>query len=204
MFESIGSLLQSFITDYGFIGVFLAMLTETIIPPIPSEIVMPLAGYIAFSTGMGYFGLLVMSISGTLGSTVGAVVIYMIARIGGRRIVLKYGRYVSIDSKKIAAADNWFARHGSKAVFLCRMVPGLRELISLPAGFSRMNFTKFMIMTLAGSFIWTLFLGAIGFYLGSAWSSIDLGSYTNIVAAMVILSIASYFIFRHFLKKRKE
>jgi membrane protein DedA with SNARE-associated domain len=143
-----------------------------------------------------------MTLAGTAGSTLGAIMIYIIALKGGRTLVLKYGKKLGVDKRKLDAAESWFKKYGSYAVFLCRMVPGLRELISIPAGFAKMNFWKFLILTFSGSFIWSGFLGGIGYFLADAWQGLHLERAFGIIAAIAVLSIVTYFIARYFLKHR--
>ena len=120
--------ITSWISAYGYAGVFLAMLIETVFPPIPSEVVLPLAGYAVFNNHGGIIDAIIVGIIAGLGSTVGATVIYLVVRKLGRYAVIKYGKYIFLDNKKLAKIEEWFARHGTKAVFLCRMAPGMREL----------------------------------------------------------------------------
>jgi membrane protein DedA with SNARE-associated domain len=194
--------LTELIIALGPLGIFLAMLIETVFPPIPSELVMPFGGYIAQTTNQGYAGLISMILAGTAGSSLGAVIIYLIALKGGRPLVLRYGKRLGINEKKIAAAESWFEKYGSYAVFLCRMIPGLRELISIPAGLAKMNFWKFLTLTVAGSFIWTAFLGSIGFFLADAWEGLQLERIFGLIAAVTVLSILTYFVARHFMKHK--
>ena len=182
-------------------GAFLAALIETIFPPIPSEIVMPLAGYLASLGGYGYSGLLIVVLSATLGAVLGAIIIYYVSLRLGRLFILKYGKYCFVDDEKLSAAERWFERYGAKAVFFGRMAPGIRELISVPAGFSKMNFKKFLIYTFLGSFIWTAFLVSLGFFLGVYMESFNLSSILNKIAFVVILTIICYIIFKYLVKK---
>ena len=202
MFESIFSGVEGLVTSMGFVGMFLATFLETIFPPIPSEIVIPLGGYVANVAGLGLLGLALMSIASALGSTLGALMIYEMARRGGRAVILKWGRHVMIDDKKLKMAEKWFKNHGDHAVFLCRMAPGLRELISIPAGLARMDRSKFLALTFAGSLVWSTFLASIGYYFADAWRSINLGSIFNMMALVLIISLVSYFVFKHFQKSR--
>jgi len=204
MLEGMLAGIESGISILGPVGVFFAMLAETIFPPIPSELVMPLGGYVAYTTGQGIFGLILTIIAGTLGTTLGAVIIYMIAKIGGRGLVVRYGKMFFVDEKKIRVSEEWFKKHGSHAVFLCRMAPGLRELISIPAGLAKMNLLKFLIYTFAGSFVWSAFLGSIGYFLADAWRTLDFMSLFNVVAAILLVVLVSYFVFMHFIRNKKK
>ena len=201
IFSSITDYLKVLITFNLYGGAFLAALIETIFPPIPSEIVMPLAGYLVSLSDYGYIGLLIVVLSATLGAVLGAVIIYYASLKLGRLFILKCGKYFFVNERKLSAAENWFEKYGVKAVFDGRMAPGVRELISVPAGFSKMNFKKFLIYTFLGSLIWTAFLVAIGFFLGVYVKGFDLSSVLNKIAAIVILVIVCYIVFRILVKK---
>lgn len=195
MIESILGMSQDWVNSFGQLGIFLAMA----FPLTPSEIAMPLAGYLAFSGGQGYAGLATMVLAGALGSTVGAVIIYLIAR-EGEELVLRYGKWVFFNERKIADAHRWFERHGELAVFLGRMTPVVRELISIPAGLARMSLPKFAVFTFAGSLVWAGFLGSIGYFLVDSWKNF-ISSSSNLVGAVIIVAIAAYFLFRRFSKR---
>jgi membrane protein DedA with SNARE-associated domain len=203
MLEGITATLESLIMNLGPPAIFLAMFIETIFPPIPSELVMPLGGYVAYASGQGYIGLFTMILAGSLGSTLGAIIIYLIALYGGRQLVLKYGNRLGVDKKKLDIADVWFKKYGTLAVFFGRMAPGVRELISIPAGIARMEFVKFSIFTFAGSFVWSAFLGSVGYFLAEAWRDIGLGSIIGIVGIVIVLAIVFYFVFNHLVRKKK-
>lgn len=200
MFESLVTGAQSLVSSIGPAGVFLAMFVETIFPPIPSELVMPLAGYIAFTNGSGLAGLLVMILVGTAGSTLGAWMIYEIAKKGGRPLVLKYGKRFMLDEKKLRLVEKWFANHGHHAVFLCRMAPGLRELVSIPAGLAKMHFGRFIVLTFAGSLVWSAFLGSLGYFLSETVANFSLEKVFNIVAVCLVGGLAAVFAVREFRK----
>jgi len=204
MFESLFAGVEGIVTYYGALGMFLATFLETIFPPIPSEIVIPLGGYVANTAGLGLPGLLLMTAASALGSTLGAVMIYEIALRGGRAAILRWGKSVMVDEKKLKTAEKWFRRHGNHAVFLCRMAPGLREIVSIPAGLARMDRPRFLILTFAGSFIWSGFLASIGYYFADTWRSFNLGGAMNMAAILIVLTVASYIIFKHFQKNGKR
>lgn len=149
-------------------GVFLAALLETVFPPIPSEAVFPLAGYSILKNGMNVFHILGVGITGGCGATVGAFVIYMISKKLGRTGLIKYLKYARIKEKSLEKADHWFAKYGDKSVIIGRLIPGIRELVSIPAGIFNMPPLKFLIFTLIGSCIWSTALTAIGYYFGMA------------------------------------
>jgi len=174
------------------------MLIETVFPPIPSEVVLPLAGYAVFNNQGGIIDAIIVGIIAGLGSTVGAIVIYLVARKIGRYAVIKYGKYIFLDEKKLAKIEEWFDRHGNKAVFLCRMAPGMRELISIPAGLSKMNIPKFTLFTFAGSLIWSVSLTIVGYTFGKTTQNwIERSSdIFNYVAIIIIVGIVGYIVYR--------
>ena len=160
-------------SSYGYLGIFIAAFAETMFPPIPSELIFPLAGFVGFKSNFTYIETFFMALSGTIGATLGAIVIYIISFKIGRIAIIKIGKYVFVSEKKIQIAERWFEKYGIYAVFLGRMAPGVRELISVPAGIARMPFAKFVTFTFFGSLIWSLILVYSGYFLGNSWDSLS-------------------------------
>ena len=160
--------ITALITDYLYAGVFLAALIETVIPPIPTMAVYPIAGVIASQNGLGLPELFLLGIVGGLGASIGSTVIYLIALKLGRTILLKYLKYVKVSEKKLSKVESWFQKYGDKAVLFGRMVPVFREMISVPAGLLKMKFPKFLAYTILGSCGWSITLIFIGYYFGIA------------------------------------
>jgi len=158
----------SLVSDNLYLGVFLAALIETVLPPIPSEAIFPLAGYIILQNEMPFFHIITVGITGGAGATLGAFVIYVIALKLGRNGLEKYMKYAKIKKERLEKADRWFEKYGDKSVIIGRMIPGIRELVSIPAGIFHMKVVKFLIFTFIGSCIWSIALTAIGYYLGVA------------------------------------
>ncbi len=156
------------VSDNLYPGVFLAALLETIFPPIPSEAVFPLAGYIVLKNEMSIIHIFGVGVTGGAGATLGAFVIYLIALKLGRVGLAKYMKYAKIKPEKLTKADKWFEKYGDKSVLLGRLIPGIRELVSIPAGIFRMNSKKFLIYTFIGSCSWSILLTVVGYYLGVA------------------------------------
>ena len=156
------------VSDNLYPGIFFAALLETIFPPIPSEAVFPLAGYVILKNEMPLFHILGVGITGGCGATLGAFVIYLIALKLGRNGLARYMKYAKINREKLSKADRWFEKYGDKSVLLGRLVPGLREIVSIPAGIFRMKPKKFLIFTFIGSCAWSTLLTGIGYYLGVA------------------------------------
>jgi membrane protein DedA with SNARE-associated domain len=147
----------------GYLGVFLLMAMESSVIPIPSEVVIPPAGYLA-QQGKMHMGLVILS--GTLGSLVGAYANYFAARYLGRPLLLKFGRYVWITEAHFERVEAYFRRHGEISTFIGRLLPVVRHLISLPAGLAGMNHLRFSLYTLLGSAIWVTVLAWIGYFIG--------------------------------------
>ena len=152
--------------DLGYAGLALLMAAETVFPPIPSEAVLPLAGYLA---QQGEFNLLAVMVTSTLGSVAGAYLLYEAARHGGRPFAERFLRFARQDPEKLDEAERWFARRGAWVVFFGRCMPGVRSLVSLPAGLLRMPRWEYLLLTLAGSAMWNAILVGAGYLLGSQW-----------------------------------
>jgi membrane protein DedA with SNARE-associated domain len=148
----------------GYPGIFMLMAMESSVIPVPSELVMPPAGYLAQQGQMSAF---IASLCGTVGSLVGAYVNYFAARHLGRPLLLKYGKYVWISEAKFARVESFFLRHGEISTFIGRLLPVVRHLISLPAGLAGMNHLKFSLYTLLGAGIWVTVLTYLGYFIGA-------------------------------------
>ena len=197
----------SWIAEYGYMGVFTAALVENLFPPIPSELIFPLAGIAAFTKDLGFLeGVIGMSLAGAAGSTVGALIIYYISRKIGRLTMLKLGHHIGIGEKELEKADKWFDKHGPVAIFFGRMVPGIRELVSIPAGIEEMKLTTFITYTFAGSFIWCTTLTTIGFFVGDVWSDLyeEYAFIFDLAAIIIIVGIIGGISYRLYKNKKKS
>ncbi len=168
-FDSFLIWISEFLTGHLYEGVFVAAIVETIIPPIPTLAVFPTAGFLASQEGFSLFSVIPMIILGALGATIGTTAIYLIALKLGRRILLRYLRFLKISEKKLERVEIWFEKYGDKAVFLGRMIPVMREMISVPAGLLGMKFPKFILYTFAGSLVWSTATILAGYYFGESW-----------------------------------
>jgi membrane protein DedA with SNARE-associated domain len=176
------------IAALGAIGVGVLTLAEVFFPPIPSEVVLPMAGYLASQDRLS---LPAAVISATIGSTLGALLLYWIARkLGVDRVVALLGRIPLMEQQDLDRARAWFERHDRSSVLIGRMVPGVRSLISLPAGFERMPVVPFTLLTALGSAVWNTGLVAGGYLLGDQWQSI--GRYSDWInfAVIAVLVVA--------------
>jgi len=168
LFDSLLVWLSDFLGGHLYEGIFLAALIETIIPPIPTLAVFPTAGFLASQQGIPLIGIIPMIILGALGATIGTSAIYFIALKLGRVVLLRYLKLIKISEKKLKRVEIWFEKYGDKAVFLGRMVPVMREMISVPAGLLQMRIPKFILYTFAGSLIWSSATILAGYYFGEA------------------------------------
>ena len=190
-----GRWITSLMESSGYLGIALLMLLENVFPPIPSEVIMPLAGYLA---SQGRLGLVGVILAGTIGSVLGALPLYWIgAKIGRERVkrfAADHGRWLTLSPEDIDRADAWFGRHGNVAVFLCRLVPGVRSMISLPAGMRKMPLPAFLLYTTVGSAVWTAALAILGSVLGSHFEDVD--RYLDPVSYVVFGGIALVYFWR--------
>ena len=195
----------SWISTYGYPGAFLAALLETIFPPIPSELIFPLIGFTAQTKGLGLENAIGMATIGALGSTVGSIAIYFVALKLGKIIFLRLGKYIRIGESELNKSEKWFENHGTIAVFAGRMAPGIREIISIPAGISKMNLSKFIIFTFSGSLIWCISLTLVGYYIGDAWNKLveGLGVF-NIISIAIIVGILAVLGYHYYNERHKK
>lgn len=166
--ESIIDFVVSLVSENIYPGVFVAALIETIFPPIPSEAIFPLAGYSILKNNMSVFHIFGVGVTGGCGATLGAFLFYFIAKKLGRSGLLKYFKYAKVKESTLEKADRWFSKYGDKSVIIGRLIPGIREIVSIPAGIFNMNPIKFLIFTIIGSCIWSTSLTAAGYYFGVA------------------------------------
>ncbi len=196
---------MSFINQTGYVGIFLLMMAESALIPIPSEVTMPFAGFLA-STGVFNFWLVVFI--GALANLVGSLLAYALGFWGEETVlhllIKKYGKFLLISIDEYYHAEKWFRKYGEKIVFFSRILPIIRTFISLPAGVAEMNIWKFSAFTFVGSLIWSMFLTYIGLTLGKNWHSIE-GVYRKFeyLIIAVFLALVIFYIYRKLKKVRK-
>ena len=176
-------------------GVVFLMAVESAAIPFPSEIIMPLAGWLLVKDrGLGFEWLFLAAFYGALGNTIGSLVAYYAGAWGGRPFLQRYGRYVFITHRELDWADRWFARYGEPAVLVSRLMPVVRTFISVPAGVTRMNVWRFGVLTFAGSYPWSFGLAAGGYALGEHWERLTgwLRPVSLPIAVALALLIAYY------------
>jgi membrane protein DedA with SNARE-associated domain len=170
----------------GYPGIFALMAMESSIIPLPSELVMPPAGYLAHQ---GQMNIWIAILIGTLGSLVGSYANYFAAHWLGRPLVLKYGKYVWITEEKFAKAESFFLRHGEISIFIGRLLPVIRHLISIPAGMARMNHLRFSLYTLIGAGMWCTILAWIGYFIGKEQALIMKYSHQAVIGVTLFSAI---------------
>lgn len=182
----------------GYPGVGALVALENVIPPIPSEVILPLAG---FQADQGDFNLFLLIVVATIGSIVGAMILYTVGAVLGedriRRLVARFGKYILVTTGDIDKATGWFKRHGRSAVFFGRLVPVVRSLVSIPAGVDKMPLGSFLIFTAAGSAIWNTILIVAGYLLGTQYDRVEgfVKVLQYVVIAAVLVAVA-YFVYR--------
>jgi membrane protein DedA with SNARE-associated domain len=176
-------------------GIVLLMVVENVFPPIPSEVIMPLAGFMATQ---GQLSLLGVILAGTLGSVLGAVPLYYLGRgISDERLKAfadRHGRWLTVSRHDLDHAKQWFDRHGRMAVLFCRLVPGVRSLISIPAGLEGMPLAPFLLCTTMGAGIWTALLASVGYGLGANFRQVE--AYLDPASYVVLAVIVGLYIRR--------
>jgi membrane protein DedA with SNARE-associated domain len=181
---------QDVIQSFGYAGVALLMLTENLFPPIPSEVILPLTGFLVEQGSLAFIPAFMVA---TAGSLAGALLIYGLSGWGGRELILRHGRMLRIEEADLDRADGWFDRYGGAVVLFGRMVPGVRSLVSIPAGLSEMPLGRFVVLSALGSGAWNALLIGGGWLLGENWSRVAgvVGSVSNVILAIaaVILGV---------------
>ena len=167
--DNVIELAERAIAEGGYPMLGLLILLENLFPPIPSEAILPLAGYGVFS---GTLSFVPAVLAATAGSLAGALILYALGRFGGRPVLLRYGRLLRLDRPTLDRADYWFDRHGPKIVFFGRLLPGLRSVVSIPAGLSEMPLRTFVVLTTLGSALWNTILIGAGWALGESWRDV--------------------------------
>ncbi len=199
-------LIISIISTSGYFGVFLLMGAESALIPIPSEITMPFAGYLATT---GKFNIYLLILVGALANLFGSILAYWLGYWGEdhfiRQLIKKYGKYLLITEHEYERSENWFRKYGEKITFFSRLLPVVRTFISLPAGVAKMNFFRFSVLTFMGSLLWSGLLAYVGFVLGKNWNSLH-GYYQKFeyVIVFAILAAGIYYVIHKVQKLRKK
>lgn len=190
-----GDIVIDIIKSTGYVGILLLMLAENVFPPIPSELVMPLAGYWVAKEQLALWGVI---LCGSLGAMAGAVILYLVgAKLGQERLktlAAHHGRWLAISPQDIDKTHHWFDKYGHWTVLLFRLVPGMRSLISVPAGVVNMPWLKFSVYTFIGTFIWTALLTFVGIWLGENFEEAE--KYLGPVSTTVVVALVALYVYR--------
>ncbi len=195
IFGAIGAFISFLILEFGYLGIFFVSFLENIIPPIPSEFVFPWAGYLA---GEGKINIFLISLSGALGSTLAALILYYLgSKFNGvktREFVNKYGKYFFISLTDLEKAEKWFEKYGPITILVFRVIPLARSAISVPAGFVKLNIFLFTFYTFTGTFIWSLVLTYLGFVLGENHTLIEkyVDQYKDFLYVLILIGLAVF------------
>ena len=200
--EFLANYITHIIDQAGYVSVFVFMVMESMVLPVPSEAIMPFAGFLIASKTFTFWNVVVIS---TLGSIVGSLISYYAGYFGGMPFVKKFGRYVLLDEHELAATEKFFTKRGEITILICRFVPVIRHLISIPAGTGKMNIIKFIIFTVIGAGLWNAFLAHVGFVLKSNWAEVmKYGKIIDSAVVLMLLAFIGIYVMRHLKKKNRK
>ncbi len=185
----------------GYLGLALLLVLENLFPPIPSEVVLPLAGFLVGRGDLNFWGTLVAA---TVGSVSGALALYALGRYGGRPLVLRYGRWLRVSEEGLDRAEGWFRRYGDWVVLVARVVPFARSVVSIPAGTMKMGPVRFTALTAIGSVAWNALLIGAGVTLGANWERVGswIGTYSDVVLVVATIAAAVFLLLWAFRRRK--
>lgn len=197
-----GAIATQTISSLGYAGIVVLMAFESMVVPLPSELVMPFAGFLA---AQGEFSLWLVIAASTVGSVIGSLLSYYMGLYGGKPLLKRYGKFLLLDEEDLEKTERWFARKGDRTILIGRFIPVVRHLISIPAGICRMDLRKFLIYTIIGATAWNGFLAWLGYILGQNWAEVR--HYTeplSYLVAFLLLAGGAWFVWRHVANHRKR
>lgn len=194
MIKELAQDLVDLIFDWGYLGIFLLMVVESSFVPFPSEIVLVPAGYLA---SQGQMSITLIMASAVGGSLIGAFINYYLALTLGRKILQKYGKYFFISENALVRMENYFAEHGHISTFTGRLIPGIRQLISIPAGLAKMNIAQFSLFTALGAGIWALILTLLGYFIGANEELISTYLKQITIGVIILIIVLGYVYYRY-------
>lgn len=195
MLEAVGGLIIQLIHSTGYFGIFVLMALESVLIPIPSEVTMPFSGFLV---EQGVLNLWLVIIVGTFANLVGSLLAYWIGYVLEEtvllRVIKKYGKFILVDEHDYTRANKWFDKYGDKIVFVSRLLPGVRTIISLPAGAFKMDLKRFILYTTAGCLIWSALLTYIGVQLGANWKALDpyYRKFEDVIIILLVVAVLWY------------
>ena len=202
MLQSFATFVQRIVVDMGYPGLFVLIALESTLVPIPSELVMPFAGYLAYK---GEFSLPIVIAINTVAALFGSGVCYWIGAVGGKPLLVKYGKWFLIRRHDIEKTEKFFAEHGKATILIARFVPVIRHIISLPAGLARMRLVPFFVQTFIGSTVWGTFLILLGYVLGSRWDSVanKIKKFDLVIGVLIVVAVVGLAV-RFYVRRRRE
>lgn len=201
MLKAVVDFIQHFVQSVGYPGLFVLIMLESTLVPIPSELVMPFAGYLAHT---GEFSLAAILIINSVAALVGSAICYWIGMAGGKPLLMKYGKFIGVRRKDIERTETYFSRHGKATILIGRFLPVVRHIISIPAGIARMSLPGFFLQTFIGSTIWGTVLILIGYELGN-WAVIaEKLKHVDLLIGVAILVLLLALGIRFVLRRRRE
>ena len=199
-------IITDFISKWDYTAIFILILLENVLPVVPSEIILTFAGLLSVKSHLSIWTLLIIA---TIASFIGLLILYYICRLISEeklyRFVDRHGKWMKLKSKDLKRANDWFKKYGAWAVFLCRFVPVLRVLITIPAGINRMNVIQFTTLSLIGTTIWNFALILLGRLLSDSFDALMNGihTYSRIMYVIIIIAVI-YFVIRYLMKRRRS
>jgi membrane protein DedA with SNARE-associated domain len=190
------------ISSGGYWGLTILMSLESMVAPVPSEAVMPFAGFLVYEHRFTFIGVIFFS---TLGSIIGSLISYYAGAWGGRPFVRRFGRYLLLNTHDLDLTERFFSHYGDKTIFISRFIPVVRHLISIPAGIGRMKLGKFVIYTIIGAGLWNAFLTVVGFYLRDNWLTVrKYGEIADLIVIVLILAVVVFFALQYRRRRRQR
>ncbi len=200
LFERLSELFTGIIASTGYFGIFILMVLESMVAPVPSELVMPFAGFLVAD---GKLNLWLVIFVSTLASITGSLISYSIAYFGEKELIHKFGRFVFLDKEELDWTERWFQKRGSITILISRFIPVIRHLISIPAGLARMDLKRFILFTTIGATAWNTFLLWVGIQLRERWELVKQYSKPlDIIVIILVAAAAAYLVFKHIKRHR--
>jgi len=191
----------AFIFSTGYVGIFVLMTMESMVLPVPSEAVMPFAGFNIADGHLTWAGVI---IAATLGSIVGSLISYYIGFYGGKPFIARFGKYLLLNQHHLELSEKFFSKRGEVTIFIARFIPIVRHLISIPAGFGKMNLLRFLLFTILGAGMWNAFLTWVGFVLRENWDEVMKYSHVIDIVVLAVLGGAALFYLYKIIKSRRS
>jgi membrane protein DedA with SNARE-associated domain len=200
--ELLAAHITRFMEATGYITVFFTMVMESMVLPVPSEAVMPFAGFLIADGKFTFFWVVLIS---TAGSLVGSAISYGIGYFCEKAVIHKYGGYLLLDKEDLDATERFFNKYGEVTIFISRFIPVVRHLISIPAGFAKMDFWRFYLFTALGAGLWNAFLALCGYHLRNNWDAVmKYSKYVDVLVLLLLVLFVAYFVYKHIKRHMKR